>query len=286
MNPRQNRPHAFHASRATFSRRACSPFPRAIHKKFLLILNFALAATLTGCATPDPIPHYPTLSTQDSLQILQSRYNNIHTLTAQGLLTLTDPHNNNIRLDIALALQPPHNARLRAWKFSQAVFDLTVTPKGVWIIQPPTSNEHPTTPFDAKSAATTRQWLALLATNPMSPDATIQLQSNKLLIHRPLPHNQTLTTTLDRQTLTPRQYTITTAQGQTPFTLMLDHYALFNNIPWPQHITATSPTGKLQLDLHDIQINPGLPAGAFHPPRRATKILGAENSAAGLRPNP
>jgi len=37
-------------------------------------------------------------------------------------------------------LKPPDSARLRAYKFSHAVFDMTLTPDGLWLLGP---WEHP-----------------------------------------------------------------------------------------------------------------------------------------------
>ena len=53
---------------------------------------------------------------------------------AASLLTLTRPDGQSVRLDAALVMSlPDHSVRLRAWKFNQAVFDLTLNPQGLWI---------------------------------------------------------------------------------------------------------------------------------------------------------
>ena len=60
--------------------------------------------------------------------------------------------------------------------------------------------------------------------------------------------------------------------GAPRFTLELHDYADFNGIVWPQRLVATSEMGKVIVDLRSLEINRGLPASAFVPPRRAEKL--------------
>jgi hypothetical protein len=60
--------------------------------------------------------------------------------------------------------------------------------------------------------------------------------------------------------------------GKQRFSLTLDHYKQFDQIAWPTRLTAVSDSGTVEIELHDIQINPELPASAFIPPHRAEKL--------------
>ena len=49
-------------------------------------------------------------------------------------------------------------------------------------------------------------------------------------------------------------------------------YADFNGIAWPQRIQAVGPSGRITIDLSEIEINGELPPAAFRPPARAVKL--------------
>jgi outer membrane lipoprotein-sorting protein len=255
---------------------ASAPAPRCAHAAAAARMLPMLCLALAGCATSDPIAHYPLLPAPQSLAVLNARAASIRDVSAQGLLTLSRAGGDAVRLDVALALQPPDRARLRAWKFGQAVFDLTVSPGGVWVVEPPApAGAAPGPPaFGPQAAASTRRWLALLAGSFNQPRTTAQLDSARLTVRQPLDRYTHLDCDIDRSTLTPRSYTIVTGAGEKPFTLNLSHYANFNGTPWPTRIEAIGGSGRVLLELHDIQLNAGLPAAAFRPPRRADKVLG------------
>lgn len=240
------------------------------------VLSLAL---LAGCAAPEPIAQYPSLSTDQSLAVLRNRSAAIHDVAAQGLLTLTRPGGQTVRLDVALAMQPSDRARLRAWKLGQAVFDLTATPAGVWTIEPSpaphTTNTRPSeSTFDPTAAAATRQWLALLGGAFDWSSAAVEVRPFRLIVRQRLPNGAILSCSIDRHTLTPRQYSVWTGSNRPAFTLTLTDYATVNGIPWPRQIIAASRSGTVQLDLRDVQINAGLAPAALRPPRRAVRVIG------------
>src|SRR5438105_2819264 len=98
----------------------------------LVFFTFLIA----GCATPERIPKYPPMPPDQALKLLADRAHVIHAVTAQGTITLTRAKGDTVRLDAAVVLDPPTRARLRAWKFGHAVFDMTLTPEGLWLVAP------------------------------------------------------------------------------------------------------------------------------------------------------
>jgi outer membrane lipoprotein-sorting protein len=74
---------------------------------------------------------------------------------------------------------------------------------------------------------------------------------------------------IDRSTLTPREYVLKDHSGTSRFSLSLRNYGQLNGIVWPQTIEAVSDSGRILIELRDIEINGELPATAFHPAPRA-----------------
>ena len=70
------------------------------------------------------------------MAVLEQRSQAIHTVSAQGLVTLTRDNGDTVRMEAVMVLQRPDFARLRAWVFGQAVFDMTLTPDGLWVVAP------------------------------------------------------------------------------------------------------------------------------------------------------
>jgi len=222
----------------------------------------ALALLLAGCEA-EHIPTYPPMPAQQATKILIDRSRSIKNISAQGLITLQKPNGETVRLDAAMAIQRPGNARLRAWKFGQAVFDITLTPLGLWIVAP---QQDPNL-FSDKTANIMRQWLKLMTGTFEDPALIVDDSAVRLILKQKTDDGQFITCEVDRKTLTARRFIL-----QDRFRLVLSRYSEFNGNVWPRKIEAISPTGRIIIDLHDVEINGDLPATAFHPPARAMKI--------------
>ena len=243
--------------------------------RILFFICIFLCQTLTGChhEQPESIQHFPLTDAPATLRALADRAHLVHTLSGEGLITLTRPDGQSIRLDAALVMRPPEDARVRAWKFGRAIFDLTITPDGVWAITPddPDRKEqiHAAGVNAAKLAKT---WSILSGGFFDNPHLTTQTQGTKLILRRQNPDHLTILCEIDRATLTPRKYLLLDNTGHRRFSLTLDHYKQVGQIAWPTRLTAVSEGGTVEVDLHDVQINPDLPKTAFIPPRRAEKL--------------
>ena len=252
--------------------RARAGSPCHIEQTSWVTLCGCLLFLFSGCQT-EQIPTYPSMPSSQALRILADRSHAIHAISAQAMLTLTRDNGDTVRLDAAIVLQPPDRARLRAYKFSRAVFDMTLTPEGLWLISPQEGDRRQEIlAAGANTGKLTREWLRLMTGEFDAPGMTVVERPEELRLQQPRENDSTLICRIDRKTLTPRRYTLTDAQGRERFTLMLDRYAEFAGVVWPRRIEAKSETGNILIELHDVEINGALPPGAFRPPARAEKI--------------
>ena len=239
--------------------------------KRALLINFFLFAII-GCAHRLLPNNYSSVSSDQALTILRQRSAAIHTLSAQGLITLTGPTGDSIRLDAVLVARMPGELHLRAWKFNRTVFDLTLTPAGLWMLAP----EDPRMRDQIESGKSgtiqfARAWSLLTRDFLFSPDLTETIKGPDLLITR---HDQAtrIVCNVDRRTLTPRKYTLYDSANHQEFVMHLDDYYLHDGIAYPERMIAESRFGKVEVRLRQIQINGALAPGAFIPSSRAEKV--------------
>ena len=230
---------------------------------------------LDGCTDHDKetIPAYPLMDAQSSLHVLVERAQKVHTVSGEGLITLTRPNGESIRLDAALAMRPPDHARLRAWKFGRAIFDLTVTPDGVWMISP----DDPARKEQIRSAGVgaaklAKTWSILSGGFFNQTGLKSELHGERMLLRREGAGEPVVMCEVERRTLTPRRYALLDDTGKERFSLTLDRYRQFGEIVWPMRLTAVSESGTVRVEMREVEINPELPPGAFVPPRRAERL--------------
>jgi hypothetical protein len=209
----------------------------------------------------------------DTVAALAAKSRAIKSLNGQGLITLTRPGGDSVRLDAAIAMAPPDRTRLRAWKFGRAIFDLTVTPDGVWLVAP----EDPEHKDKIRSAGVgaaqlAKTWSVLSGGFFDSPGLTTTERGGRLIVRREVPGEPVVLCEVDRRTLTARRYALLDDHGHERFSMTLDRYQTFGEVVWPMRLLATSETGTVEVALREVEINPELPPGAFTPPRRAEKL--------------
>jgi outer membrane lipoprotein-sorting protein len=171
-------------------------------------------------------------------------------------------------------MRPPERARIRAWKFGRAVFDLTVTPDGVWIVSPDDSNRKEQIRSAGVSAAKlARTWSVLSGGFFEQAGLMTQMSDGRILVRREASGGQpAVVCEVDRRTLTPRKYSVVDDRGATRFTLAMDRYRQFGDAVWPMRMVAVSEGGTVEVELREAEVNPELPDAAFTPPRRAEKL--------------
>lgn len=219
-----------------------------------------LLLTIVGCAKP-PIPSYPTMSYEDARPILRGHMP--ETLTLQGQLTLSEPKQ-SIQLDTAMVIRQPSEMRLRAWKFGQAVFDLTVRPDGVYAY----SGRKEVDPESLKRiAGSIASWLQLLA--PLPADAVpLETTQDEWVFERQIAEARVLTH-VDRQTLVVTRHEMFEGPVRRA-SIDLSKYTLRGSVPWPGQIVVSE--GKRQIKLNTSSLRTDVAPKAFEPPRRAERL--------------
>ena len=238
-----------------------------LEKPILLIISILF---IVGCGN-ESIPNYPHMPSSDEMKIVNDRNDKIKTITASGLITLTKPDGDSVRLDTAVVLLPPEQARIRSWKFGRAIFDMTLADHAVWIVAP--KDDHRREQFMAAGSNTgklTHQWLNLLT--HFQDDQTTVDETDTHFILRKKERGLLLTCMIDRKTLAARSYTLTDSKGETRFSLLLSKYRQIGELIWPCRIEAKGPTGQIQIDLDDVELNSPVEPTAFTPPARAEKL--------------
>lgn len=227
-----------------------------------------------GCARPkmSALPTYGGLNDLAALHVLAKRAEAVKTLSAECALTLTRPDGQTVRLDGAVVMEPPHRLRMRAWKFGQAVFDLTLTPDGLWVLTSGDSGRREKVlPATLSAAQFGREWAALNGRFFLEPDLVTGGEGKWLTARRTLDDGRRVTCRVDRLTLTPRDYEMRDVQGRRRFRFALSHYQPVHGIPWPMKLAARSADGDIEVRLKDVELNGELAPNAFKPPRRAEK---------------
>lgn len=244
-------------------------------KRLFLI---CVALLLSGCVqhpvAHENLPPYPWTNDQTALRDLSLRAHAVKTVSAAAMLTLTRADRQSVRLDGAVAISLAEGSvRLRAWKLSQAVFDLTLTPAGLWIEAPKDEQRHQQIAPASLSASKFARALSIFGGAVFEgPEVqVIDRGGPRFWIRKPIENGQQVTAEIDRATLTIRQYQLADGAGVIRLRLMVRDYRLFNSVPWPTHLTARSNDGTVDVELRDVELNGELPPGAFIPPHGAEK---------------
>jgi hypothetical protein len=194
-------------------------------------------------------------------------------MSAQCTLTLTRSNGESIRLDGAIVMRPPDSVRLRAWKLSQAVFDLTLTPEGLWIEAPrDRAGREKVLPGSLSAAQMARAWMVMSGEFFCDPGARVEDRGGPSVCVERLMQGQRIVCAVERATLTPRRYSVIDRDGVERFALNLEGYEMIGGIPWPVRWSARSEKGKIGIELKEVELNGELAPNAFVPPRRAERI--------------
>jgi hypothetical protein len=206
---------------------------------------------------------------------MDQRAQSVRTLSAQCLIILTRPDGESVRLDGALVMAPPQKSvHLRAWKFNQPVFDLTLVPQGLWVETPRDEDRRQKVLPASFSAAQVAKAMSLFGGELFEGPGlrVIDAGGPRFEVRKPVGNGQIVSAQIDRATLTVREYQLRDSAGRMHFELSLERYQDFGGIVWPTRLVATSETGKIELELRDLELNAPLPDHAFDPPARAEKV--------------
>ncbi len=213
----------------------------------------------------------PLLPTPQSVAVLVDRESRLHTVSGQGTVKMTDAGGQTVRLDTAIALATPDKMRLRAWKFNQAVFDLTLTDQALYLVAPADEHREQIRSAGDNAGRWMRWWLAAMSSF-FQQTPTLVGEDNDWLHFNTSSADVTVSAWVARDTLTVRRLSLTGKDGVERFTMTLGQYRQFDTLVFPTKLQATSPKGVITIELSDVELNTGLPSAAFIPPRRAEKL--------------
>lgn len=244
-----------------------------MNRRIVLHMLLMLVATQTGCAAR--MPTYPWVDQAHASQRLAERSSQMRTLSSPCRILLADPNTSPTQFDGALVARTPGFLRLRAWKFSQPVLDITLTPDGLWIFsaQREESSDDHTSPFSSLTAQQLRQaWSLVMGGMPLdgwtwegdASHATLTVRQN-------WESGGSIDCTIDRPSLTLRMCTVRRSADAAELTLTLDRYRVIQQVAVPTRVTMHSEHGTIAILLDDFPLNEELPQAAFDPPRRAAK---------------
>jgi len=245
-----------------------------LNKRYRLNFYLLLLALTGGCVSPKSnVPAYTWADSQSALKALCQRSRAVHTVSSECALTLTRENGDSVRLDGAVAMKLPDSVRMRAWKMGQAVFDLTMTPAGLWIESPPDPDRRgQVLPATLSTARMARAWSIISGEFFCGGDLTvIDTGGPCFRVERNI-QGQHIVCWVDRISLTPERYSVVDSNGVSRFTLLLDRYQIINGIVWPTRMTARSQRSRIMIELKETELNGELAPNAFVPPRKAEKM--------------
>jgi hypothetical protein len=175
-------------------------------------------------------------------------------------------------MDLAMVAQPPDRLRLRAWKLGRAIFDLTLTREGVWMVWPEDQSLREKAAgagVGAKQIA--RQWAALSGDFFRRDDLRVLRAHGSLIFSAPADGMMIRCQVFERS-LVPWCYMLEDDNRRVRFTLQLSDYRMIDGIAYPYRLAATSEQGFIDIKLDEVELNADLAAAAFIPPKRAQKL--------------
>ena len=230
-------------------------------------LLVCISAGLCGCV--GSLPTYDWHGTDNALKIMADRAASVEDISATCQVTLTDPAGKSVTLDGALAARGDKLLRLRAWKFNQAVLDLTMNEQGLFIWTGEKVNEQKRElHLDHVAKAWTLLSGKLLLQRPAK---VVDLGGDKFDLHYAAEQGGSVVVEVNRATLTPRKYLLLDQRPIVREVVTLDRYELVKGIPWAMRTTAEGSEGSVEVRLHEVDLHADLPEGAFTPPPGAVR---------------
>lgn len=243
-----------------------------IMRYFTLMLLVGLTISTSACRSP--LPHYPWKGKDAAVTTILS-HGRLETFSSACRLTLLSTDKSRIRLDGAIAAQPPDHFRIQTWKFGRNAFDLIITPNHRWIVASDKLKDQETSDvpdFEALLAWLNLDQLLDQSNHVVSETSTTMTLGPAPVASGVLQAQQGTYIVINKATRTCRRLYSIDDSGEITESVILSDWTVLANRPWPLRITANAASGQIDLRLHDVVLNESLPAAAFKPPRQAVEI--------------
>ncbi len=237
------------------------------------VLASAIAAILVvGVGCTASLPRYEWHDSPSAIRTMARRDGVIRTFSAACRILLGSV-GGRVELTGALVAQPPNRFRLRAWKFSQAVFDITLNEDGLFVFDKSRSSEENEN-LQRFNHARFVEAIALLpgferdvAWRTVSDDGDDEFTIMRTLLDQ----GYTIECIVDKSTLLRKRCVYRDHEGRIRQSLDFDGYALLGDTVWPTRVEGVGESGSFVLSFDRIDVNSELAPRAFDPPRRAVK---------------
>lgn len=225
-----------------------------------LALFILALATLAACARP--LPRHPWVDAPTALATIRARGEAITSVSSACGITLRSAHS-SIRLDGALAAEPPDRFRVRAWKLGTPVLDLTQTDGGIWLMLSERARADSTAALDLITQERLARAWAVITGAALAGGQVLDEGGPSFRIATP-----DFTAEIDRDTLTIRRIAFPSDGGS----VTLDRYTLLGDaIVYPRRVLAEHEKGSIEFRLDDPAFNEAIDPIAFKPPRSAVR---------------
>jgi outer membrane lipoprotein-sorting protein len=243
------------------------------------VIRVALLLALfgTGCARHScdhferDLPVHADATTDMARKTVVDNLAAVKTIESTCTIRLIRADGKEIQLEGAIVAKPPSHFRLQMWKLGRTVFDLTITPDGVWMLKSKKMNAgaQPGISGSANWQGLSRGWESLSESFFNNAQVT---QTNDLFEFVQKHEKATITCTVDDRKLVVRTVTILNKQNQTSHTLSMNCYRLLDDVAWPARLSIASDGNEIIITSRDLTLNEELAEAAFWPPRKATQI--------------
>ncbi len=212
------------------------------------------------------------MSDEAALRVMAERAVTLKHVTAPCRIELTRADGRTVRLDGAMAAQWPDSLRLRAWKLSRPVFDLTLRPDGLWIFQAGDEGEGSWGGGSLTAARLRRAW-SLIAADLRGPGWSLAGgDGDSLMVTAAEPDDGfRIECRADRHTLTLRACTLSGDSADGVVTVRWSDYRVVDGVVWPLRVRLDSPAGSILILSEPPTFTEPPPPGAFEPPARAVR---------------
>jgi hypothetical protein len=246
---------------------------RAYHRYWSANCGLAALAMALAAGCQPQLPTYPRVDAQEALRLMADRTAHIESVSAPCRVVLTQSDGRSVQLDGAMVSRPPDYLRLRAWKLSRPVFDLTLRPDGLWIFRAKGSaDDQPWSAESLTAARLRRAWSLLTARMDQDAWTLTQDAGDRLVVSTVDPDDHyRVECVADRDTLTLQRCTIADADGGTHVTLTWEAYRLVDGLVWPLQVRMEGDAGSITVTTDPPTFNDPPPTEAFTPPSRAVK---------------
>ena len=205
-------------------------------------------------------------SVQEAKRVIIERREQVQSVQAECEIRIypQDKPGESHGFDGAVVFEAPDRYRLRAWKLTQTLFDLTVDEQGTWVM---VSNELTQRLPDAEAdLVKLADRLGLLLRGP--DFSTAEFAGH---IGGPLRAQWDRgSAEINPVTLTPTSYYFDPGEGAAPISVTTT-YGSYGDRLWYHRVIVLGEFGSIDLTFRNVKINEPLNPRAFRPPRRAVK---------------